>query len=285
MNSTARSVAALASAGTGALVVWGGRKVAEQRQRRLDRLALRPDAVGLMAQTVQLTSVTGSPLHAWWVEGRPGAPAVLVVHGYASHAGDLLQVAPALVAAGMSVLLLDLRGHGRSAWEGRPTPQVFAEDLEVGLDWLAANELVGAVALLGHSMGGSAVIRAAARHPEVQAVVAVAAVADPTLTAIGVWPAGVNKVLMDRMARRTGIDPSVNFARNVIGLLDIPVLLVHGELDRVVPVRHAHVLKKAQPNAELLVLPEANHSDLDLFAEAFPTVVGFLRRELVASSG
>lgn len=268
----------------GALVVVAARQVARQRARRRERLAVRPSDHGVTSVDVALTSAAGTPLHAWWVAGRPGAPTVLLVHGHASHAGDLAGVAPALVAAGMSVLLLDCRGHGRSPWRGRATPTTFGEDVEVALDWLLAHPDVGPVALLGHSMGGSTVIRVAAGRPDVRAVVAVAAVADPTLTAIGGWPAALNRLLLERAARRMDVDPSVNFARNVIRELDVPVMVVHGERDRVVPPVHARTLAAAQPRAELVLLPDADHADLDGFAEAFPPVVHFLREALVGAS-
>jgi pimeloyl-ACP methyl ester carboxylesterase len=39
----------------------------------------------------------------------------------------------------------------------------------------------------------------------------------------------------------------------------VPVILVHGERDRTVPVRHAHELKNILPQARLIVLPDAGH--------------------------
>jgi alpha-beta hydrolase superfamily lysophospholipase len=48
---------------------------------------------------------------------QPAGAAVVLVHGYAEHAGRYGQVGAALAASGATAWAMDLRGHGRS--EGR----------------------------------------------------------------------------------------------------------------------------------------------------------------------
>lgn len=103
--------------------------------------------------------------HAWLPEDAPRATVVLV-HGYAEHAGRYDAFARALVDAGLAVRALDLRGHGRS--EG-PRAQVedfhsFVSDLTRFVDGL--DEAVGEPRFLfGHSMGGLIATRYVLEHP------------------------------------------------------------------------------------------------------------------------
>lgn len=62
-------------------------------------------------------------------------------------------------------------------------------------------------------------------------------------------------------------------------LLDAPVLLVHGTIDRTVPPSDAHALLAAAPgkNVDLLVVEGADHRSDEAFLQVAPEVVGFVR--------
>ncbi|MEV5874877.1 alpha/beta hydrolase [Streptomyces sp. NPDC052101] len=91
---------------------------------------------------------------------------VVLVHGLLtdSLASYYFTVAPAFAAAGLDVVMYDLRGHGRSE---RPpdgyTLDHNIDDLEALLDRLA---VTGPVHLVGNSYGGTIAFGFAARHPE-----------------------------------------------------------------------------------------------------------------------
>ncbi|MGW0581104.1 alpha/beta fold hydrolase [Streptomyces sp. NPDC002920] len=99
-------------------------------------------------------------------EGRPAIGTVVLVHGLLtdSLASYYFTVAPAFAAAGLDVVMYDLRGHGRSE---RPadgyTLDDNVDDLEALLDRLA---VTGPVHLVGNSYGGTIAFGYAARHPE-----------------------------------------------------------------------------------------------------------------------
>lgn len=104
----------------------------------------------------------------------PSRPAAILVHGAGMNRTVWALQARSLAAGGLSVLAVDLPGHGES--EGPPLPTVVA----IG-DWLA--RLVGAVglraaALAGHSMGAAAVLECAARHPDRVRALALVGVAE-----------------------------------------------------------------------------------------------------------
>ena len=95
-----------------------------------------------------------------------GAPTVVFVHGWVLDARTWEPVANA-VAGTHPVLRYDLRGHGRSdpVRPGTATIAQLADDLA---DLLGA-AVEGPVVLVGHSLGGMAIMALAQRHPELVA--------------------------------------------------------------------------------------------------------------------
>lgn len=88
--------------------------------------------------------------------GDPAAQPVLLVHGMRGHARWFTPVGPAL-AERFRVLSLDLRGHGESAHTPPYGPVVYAQDIVALVEAMDLSRLL----LLGHSMGGGVVVRAA----------------------------------------------------------------------------------------------------------------------------
>lgn len=98
----------------------------------------------------------------WSERGAHGEP-VLLLHGLQEHARAWDFVAPRLAATGRRVLALDWRGHGASEWIGRGGYYHFSDYVaDLGL---LVRALGGRVALVGHSMGGSAALLFAGTEP------------------------------------------------------------------------------------------------------------------------
>lgn len=104
--------------------------------------------------------LNGITLHYYW---RPGVPQLVLVHGLATSLGFwFLRVLPAL-GPGLGVLLLDLRGHGKSDMPASGyTTADMAEDLQALLDHLALSR----VHLVGHSYGGAVALHHTVLYPE-----------------------------------------------------------------------------------------------------------------------
>lgn len=105
-----------------------------------------------------------------------GVPGVLVAHGFGSSRRIMQGYAERFAAAGYAVALLDFSGHGANTSPLDDSRDALAADIELAADYLAARPEVdaGRLAVLGHSMGSGAAMRAGIRFPETfLAVVAV----------------------------------------------------------------------------------------------------------------
>ena len=112
----------------------------------------------LPAETVTIASDSGATLRGWFMQGRPGGGAVVLLHGVKGNRLAMLRRARLLHAEGFSVLLFDFQAHGESTGA-----RITFGRLE-GLDATAAvayvrqrlpDERVGAI---GSSLGGAAAL-------------------------------------------------------------------------------------------------------------------------------
>jgi dipeptidyl aminopeptidase/acylaminoacyl peptidase len=249
-----------------------------------------PAMHGLSAEEVTLATAGGKRLHAWFVPAPPGAgrpgPAVAILHGWGGNAGLMLPFADLLHRAGYGVLLLDARNHGRSDSDDFSSLPRFAEDLERGFDWLRAWPEVdpARVALLGHSVGAAAALLVAARRPEVAAVVSLAAFAHPVtlmrrqMRAHHIPYIPVGWWLLRIIQRTIGVRYEEIAPVNVIRRIQCPVLLVHGDDDRAVPVEDAVRIHANRAGDRVLLrrLPDTGHDSVERIGEHGLGLVAFL---------
>jgi pimeloyl-ACP methyl ester carboxylesterase len=241
-----------------------------------------PADVGLDGEEVWIAGPAEKRLHAWFISGDEVAPAVVVLHGWGGTAADLLPIAPGIHELGFHALFLDARTHGLSDEEDFMSMPRFAEDLDTALAWLHARDDVTTVGVIGHSVGASASILAASRDTTIDAVVAVSAFAHPEelMWRAIPYPAPIKWTLLRIIEQMIGVSYEDIAPRNRIGEVTVPVLLIHGELDEVVPVEDSLSLHAHLPGSKLIVVPGAGHSDLEAFAPYFDDVDQFLRDAL-----
>jgi carboxylesterase len=117
----------------------------------------------------------------WQSEGGPVG--VLVVHGFTGNPQSMRPLAEAFAAAGLTVSLPLLPGHGTRVDDMLPTRwQDWSSAVESAHDELAAR--CEAVCVAGLSMGGTLALHLATRRPEVRGLVLVNPLADGTAPGI-----------------------------------------------------------------------------------------------------
>ena len=255
-----------------------------------------PAEVGLRYREVGLRSSDGLDLRAWWIEREGSSRAAVLVHGWGGDRSGLHVIDTALVyeRAGFNVLMIDLRGHGESEGERVTVGYQEVRDILGALSWLERRGFDPEdVVLHGWSMGGAAVVQAAAGSG-VAAVVEEAAYADlpPLLRdripeASGL-PAFFNPgiLLMGRLF--LGIDPWAVRPEEEARQLSregVPFMIIHSRDDEVIPFEHAEAFAAAYPGATFWELEGYGHVAAHTHPEYRERLLGFLDGAMTEPQG
>jgi len=186
--------------------------------------------------------------------------------------------------AGFAVLLVDARCHGQSDDETFTSMPRFAEDIASGLAWLRRQPGIDArqFALLDHSVGAAAALLHAAHHDEVRAVVSLAAFAHPAevmrrfMAEKGIPQSLLGWYILRHVQPVIGVTFDEIAPLRTLAAVRCPTLLVHGIVDRTVPVEDAYRLVGVSSRA-LLLLVEGDHDLHNALAPHAHALVRFLR--------
>ncbi len=193
----------------------------------------------------------GQPLFWYAAPGAAAAPVVVFFHGNATTIAESADKVAPLRAAGLGVLLVEYPGFGHAA--GRPTEATLVAAALDGFDALEATGVDGArIVLWGESLGTGVALHVAASRR----------VAGVVLEAPFTSVAGrAQEIYWWTPARWLVHDRFDNLSR--IGAVGAPLLIAHGEQDRVTPAAHGRRLLAAAPEPKTgFFVAQAGHVDL-----------------------
>lgn len=208
-------------------------------------------------QSVSLTTSDRVPIVCDYWPASEATVAYVVAHGFtgSGRIPRVRRIAAQLARTGAAVLALDFRGHGRSG--GRSTlGDLEVHDLAAAVAFLRARAL-GAVVVVGWSMGASVALRYAGLGGDVDAVVSISSPGHwwerSTVPMRLVHWAAETRLgrLMTRLSTgtrlRSGgwVDLPESPVEVVAAIAPRPLLIVHGDADRYFPVRHGEALATA----------------------------------------
>ena len=223
-----------------------------------------------------------------WTPDRATRATLVLVHGLGEHCGRHAHVARRLAGAGFAVFAFDLRGHGRSSGRrGDTRMEPAIDDVESLLAVAAARHHGVPSFLYGHSLGALIVLTVLVRRrPAVRGAIASA---PPLQNALQkqkakLLLAGLLGRVVPSLSLPTGLDAaalsrdpaavaayradplvhdraSLGFARDSLaatrevasaGALAAPVLIVHGDADRIAFVEGSRALAARHPGVVTL---------------------------------
>ncbi len=231
---------------------------------------------------------------------------VVIVHGVAEHSGRFMNLVDPLTTGGYAVYSNDHRGHGHSPGQRVHINQwgEYREDLRAFLEEIGKLEPGKPIFLYGHSMGSIIVLDYILNYPEglrgaIISGVALepVALAKPYLVALAwvlsrIWPRFSMNLGMDtkalsrdpavvkayetdplvsrRATVRWGIEAfnAVAWIKAHASEISLPILLLHGDADRLNLVQGSHNLYEAMTHADktLIIYPGGYHelhNDID----------------------
>ncbi|MFA7407885.1 MAG: alpha/beta fold hydrolase [Anaerolineaceae bacterium] len=235
-----------------------------------------PGRFGVDYESVQFKA-RGEPLQiaGWYLPNPDATRAMILVHGRNASkqnaiSGNLSALAAELHRAGMGVLMIDLRGHGESEGKRYTFGAQERRDVLGAVDFLLGQGFApGLIGALGISLGGAAVIGAAADEPAIGVVVLESTFAD------------INALIEPNWKEESGLPmfflPGVFWMWRVLIGFDLrsvkpveelarvpprPILILHSRQDRMVDCSQAQALKDAVSEARLVLFEDCDHAEL-----------------------
>jgi len=205
-------------------------------------------------------------------------PAVVLLHGWGSHAARFADFVAPLHAAGFSVIGIDAPAHGTSPGRFSDLPRFRDSLAEV----LRAHEPIHAV--IGHSLGGGAVLTVLAEtadhHPKKICLIGVPSDMDYILESfammLGLEPPALARLRAMFLAK-FGRPASAISVAAAAPRVRIPVLVVHDEDDNVAPMAQGAALAESIPGALLWRTRGFGHSGALRDPATIQRVIDFLR--------
>lgn len=208
----------------------------------------------------------GTRLHGWFLDTPEPRAVVLFCHGNGGSIAGRRHLLEAFSALGVSALMFDYRGYGRS--DGSPDEAGVLQDARAARAWLAkrAGVAESAIVLWGESIGGGVAVDLAQDGAR-------GLILENTFTSIP-----------DVAAKHYPWLPARTLMRNrynsveKIGKYRGPLLQFHGDADSIVPFELGQKLfAAANEPKQFVTVPDGDHND-GRMPVVFETVDAFLDR-------
>ncbi len=212
----------------------------------------QPGDIGAVGfQVISYRTSDGLELTSWYRPAQKGYATIVYFQGNGGNISHRIFKTRALFEAGYGLLLVGYRGYGGNP--GQPTEDGLYQDARAALDYLQGKGLPSErLVLLGESLGSGVAVRMAT-ETKVRAIILEA----PYTSTVDVGQSAyfflpVKMLMYDRF-------PSIDIIKDI----QAPLLVVHGENDRIIPTRFGRRLFQAAPEPkEAHFLPGAGHNDL-----------------------
>jgi dipeptidyl aminopeptidase/acylaminoacyl peptidase len=223
---------------------------------------------------VTIPARDGASLSAWSIRPRNGnGKAVILLHGLSDSRLGMIGYAELLLSHGFNVLMPDARAHGASGGQLATYGQLESEDIRRWFDWLQQSEHPGCIFGFGESMGAAQLLQSLQTETRFCAVAAESPFSS------------FREIAYDRVGQffHTGpwlgwtvlrpiVEVAFGYARwkyrmnfeqvspeNIVAATKVPVLLIHGQNDSNIPVRHSRRIVARNPAVSLWEVPNTDH--------------------------
>jgi fermentation-respiration switch protein FrsA (DUF1100 family) len=213
-----------------------------------------PAQAGLpQAEEVTFQSDDGERLIAWYVPAREGKKLVLYFQGNAGGLNLRADRFNWLTADGSGLLALRYRGYGGST--GSPSEDGLIRDARAAYNFAGARVPANRIVLFGESLGSAVAVALAVERPVAGIIL------DAPFTSAADMGAAAYAFAPVRWLMKDTWHTDQRITR-----ISAPLLVLHGEQDRVVPIRFGEQLfALANEPKRMARFPQGGHVNLDEF--------------------
>lgn len=217
-----------------------------------------PAADGYQYEEIQFQSKDGTKLSGWFIPAKGKALGTVVhFHGNAQNMSAHYSFVSWLPANGFNLFVFDYRGYGKS--EGNLSRQGVYEDSVAAVQYIKSRTDIdqNKIILFGQSIGGANAL-AVAGNNHFDGVVGVAT--DSAFSSYKGVAMDHTTILKPLAALL--ISNKLSPKNTIQNIAPVPLLLIHGTADQVVPYKHAQKLfEKAEEPKELWTIPNGQHTE------------------------
>ncbi|MCE8021557.1 alpha/beta hydrolase [Halomonas sp. MCCC 1A11036] len=231
-----------------------------------------PADLGLAWQQVDLATEDGLTLDAWWIPVENARGSLLFLHGNAGNISHRLDSIRQFHRLGLSVLILDYRGYGRS--EGRPSEAGTAQDARAGWRWLIEQEVpADRIVLFGRSLGAAVAAELAAALPSREQPAAI--ILESPFRSVPALGQRLYPFLPVRWLATLDY-PTERYVRQI----EAPLLIIHSRDDEIIPYGEGEAVFAAanEPKAMLTIRGGHNTGFVESEPEYSASIDDFLSR-------
>lgn len=224
-----------------------------------------PDPEKFSAQDMQVITLhthDGLALQSWYHPPEAHKPIILYLPGNAGHRGYRMSRVRHFITAGYGLLLIDYRGYGGNP--GHPSEEGFYQDARAAMHFL--HKTSRSIIVYGESIGSGVATQMATEFP------ICALILQAPFTSL--------------LALRQYFYPWLPIALKdkydslqKMSTIRIPLLILHGQVDTVVPFQQGKTLfEHANQPKEFVSFPEKGHNNL-WDKDFLQTVLGFMNQQ------
>ena len=248
-----------------------------------------PDKLGLAYEEVRFKTRDGLELVGWFLPAKgPALGTVLQLHGNAENISTHFASLAWMPARGFNVFIFDYRGYGGS--EGSPSLEGAQTDIDAAMEALLTRTDIDRtrIVMYGQSLGGALAAYYVAHSPrrdQLRALILESAFSDYIDIAREkftdhwfTWPF--------QWIPLFSVDDRFSPLPGMANISPLPLLILHGDRDAVVPVHHGQRLyDAAREPKQLWIVPGAGHIQTMKDPAQRDRLVAWLREVLAAAPG
>ena len=219
------------------------------------RQYMSPSDLSVPVEEVYFKSADGTGLYGWLLRPAGDREAIATVvhfHGNAQNLTSHIGFVAWLAERGYNVFVFDYRGYGLS--EGSPERSGTIADSRAAFDYIRARKDIdaGRLLVLGQSLGGACAL-AALGEGSTEGVGAIA-IDSSFLSYRQVANSLVGGTVLTKPLVQLLISPGHDPEDSIARLEGIPLLVIHGDRDGVVPLSNGQALFDAAPEPKRFLL-------------------------------